>query len=79
MMCNTHRKTHVLYDIEEQILKCWDINSDLDLLANEYETHDDLTNKIQGIKNVYEMRFNKLWSLYEEAVKVNFENRDNNS
>lgn len=78
-MCNVSRKTHVLYDIEEQIIKCWDINSDLDLLSEEYNRDDELCNQIQGIKNVYDMRFQKLWNLYEEAVKVNFENRDNNS
>lgn len=78
-MCNVSRKTHVLYDIEEQIIKCWDINSDLDLLSEEYNRDDELCNQIKGIKNVYDMRFQKLWNLYEEAVKVNFENRDNNS
>lgn len=78
-MCNTHRKTHVMYDIEEQIVKCWDISSDLDLLAEVVNDGSDHTETVKGIKNVYEMRFQRLWNLYEEAVKVNFENRDNNS
>lgn len=74
-MCNTPSKTQVLYEMEEQITRCWDISSDLDLLSNEYETHDDLTNKLQGIKNVYEMRFQKLWNLYEKTIKLHFEER----
>jgi hypothetical protein len=75
-MCNIPRKTEVLYEMEEQIIRCWDISTDLDLLTNEYEDNDELSNKIQGIKNVYEMRFQKLWTLYEEAIKHHFAERN---
>jgi hypothetical protein len=64
-----------MYDIEEQILKCWEITEDLWLVAGEHEDDDDISNKVLGLKHVYEMRFNKLWKCYEEALKEMFEER----
>lgn len=63
------------FDVEQQILKCWEINEDLELLACEHEDDDEITNKVMGLKNVYEMRFNKLWECYEKATKEMWELR----
>jgi hypothetical protein len=57
-----------LQDMEQQLLRCWEITEDLWLVANEHEDNDDISNKVLGLKHVYEMRFNKLWDLYEETV-----------
>jgi hypothetical protein len=54
--------------MEQQLLRCWEITEDLWLVANEHEDNDDISNKVLGLKHVYEMRFNKLWDLYEETV-----------
>ena len=56
------------FDMEQQLLKCWDITQDLYLLAERYEHDDELSNFILGIKNVYELRHDKLWQLFEEVV-----------
>jgi hypothetical protein len=58
-----------MFGVEEQILKCWEISEDLQLLAEQHEHDDEICNKILGIKHVYELRFNKLWTNYEEAIK----------
>ena len=63
------------FEVEQQILKCWEINEDLELLACEHECDDEVTNKVMGLKHVYEMRFNKLWEYYEQAVKEMWELR----
>lgn len=74
-MTNNHERTYNLYDIEEQILKCWEIGEDLVLVAQEHEDNDEISNKVMGLKHVYDMRFNKLWWLYEQAIKLNFADR----
>ena len=61
-----------IQDLEQEFLRCWEISQDLDLLAEQYED-DDLSNKILGIKNVYDMRFNKAWDSYEDLVKEHHE------
>ena len=57
-----------IQNLEQEFLRCWEISDDLHLLAEQYENADDLSNKILGIKNVYDMRFNKAWDTYEDLV-----------
>lgn len=66
----------VMQDMEQQILKCWEIGEDLMQMAREHEDSDDVANKVLGLKHVYEMRFNRLWYLYEEFVKDFYAIRD---
>lgn len=61
-----------IQDLEQEVLRCWEVSQDLDLLAQEYEHHDGLCNKILGIKNVYEMRFSKAWNTYEKVVAEHY-------
>jgi len=49
-------------------LRCWEISQDLDLLAEQYENDDELSNKLLGLRNVYDMRFNKAWDTYGDLV-----------
>jgi hypothetical protein len=65
-----------LQDMEQQLLRCWEITEDLWLVANEHEDNDDISNKVLGLKHVYEMRFNKLWDLYEKTVTEYYAMRD---
>lgn len=58
----------VMQDMEQQMLKCWEVGEDLVQMAREHEDSDDIANKALGLKHVYEMRFNRLWYLYEEFV-----------
>jgi hypothetical protein len=58
-----------IQDLEQEVLRCWEVSQDLQLLAEEYEHDDDICNKVLGIKHVYEMRFNKAWNTYEKVVE----------
>lgn len=58
-----------MFEIEQAIMKCWEISNDLTLIAHEHEDSDEISNKVLGIKHVYEMRFNHLWECYEGALK----------
>jgi len=74
-----------IQDLEQEVMRCWDITEDLLLLANEHEEDGDLSMQILGIKEVYEMRFRKAWDIYEKVVaehhawkprEVNFDEDD---
>ena len=60
--------SNFIQDLEQEVLRCWEVTQDLDLLAQEYEHDDDICNKVLGIKHVYDMRFNKAWDTYEKVV-----------
>ena len=61
------------FDLEQQILKCWNVTDDikevseaiteLDLLSI-----DETTNALSGLAAMYELKFNKLWALYEGPI-----------
>lgn len=59
------------FDFEQQIQKCWLITDDLyDLSEAVIErdlSHDTITNALLGLREVGEIRFNKLWELFEDV------------
>lgn len=61
-----------IQDLEQEVMRCWEVSQDLDLLAEEYEHDDDLCNRVLGIKHVYEMRFSKAYNTYEKLVKEHY-------
>lgn len=51
------------FDFEQQILKCWNITDDLK------EANEELCSEhIGAIALLYEVKFNKLWELFEDVV-----------
>jgi hypothetical protein len=64
-----------IQDLEQEVLRCWEVTQDLDLLAQEYEHDDDICNRVLGIKHVYDMRFNKAWDTYEKLVGEHYASR----
>jgi hypothetical protein len=67
-----------IQDLEQEVLHCWQITQDLQLLAEEYEHDDELCNRVLGIKHVYEMRFNKAWNTYEKVVEEYYAQKKRN-
>ena len=59
------------FDFEQQIQKCWLITDDLyDLSEAVLERdlcHDTITNALLGLREINEIRFNKLWELFEDV------------
>ena len=69
-----------IFDLEQQIMNCWHVVDDVDLLAcNILDTEkwsnlpakeaDELFNILFGIKNVYEQRFQQLWDTFEVVCR----------
>lgn len=61
------------FDLEQNILKCWNVTEDIDLLyenvmENDDMSKDDIANTLLGMKQLYEMKFNKLWDNFEILV-----------
>lgn len=61
--------TNALFDVEQEILKCWNVVDDLKLLAKQVNNGSDFTTTIEGVAELYHYRFEKLWGLYELALK----------
>lgn len=63
-----------IQDLEQEVLLCWQVVEDLILFAKEYEGCDsDVYHKALGISHVYNMRFAKAWSTYEQVVAEHYE------
>ena len=68
------------FDFEQQIQKCWVITDDLadvaeGILENNLDK-DQIVNALTGIGQLYELKFNKLWELFESVhMKLVRENK----
>jgi hypothetical protein len=67
-----------IFDLEQEILQCWRVTDDIDLVTAWFVEDpkwegmdpaltDALMNKFFGIKELYELRFDKLFKTFEEA------------
>jgi len=62
------------FDLEQQILKCWNITEEIQLLneqvlENDELTKDQISNYLLGLHTIYEMKFDKLFTQFENMVK----------
>jgi hypothetical protein len=59
------------FDFEQQIQKCWLVTDDIYELAESVLEHDltsdQITNVLFGMKEMYELKFNKLWDMFESV------------
>ena len=61
-------------DLEQQIMKCWNITEEIQLLNelvlehDEY-TKDQISNYLLGLHTIYEAKFEKLFDQFGEMVK----------
>ena len=62
------------FDLEQQIMKCWNITEEIQLLNelvlehDEY-TKDQISNYLLGLHTIYEAKFEKLFDQFGEMVK----------
>lgn len=58
------------FDLEQQILSCWSITDDLEVLAKAVLEHDnfikdDMANVLIGLKIMYNLRFDEMFKTFE--------------
>lgn len=62
------------FDLEQQILKCWNITEEVQLLnekvlEDDSYTRDQISNYLLGLHTIYEAKFEKLFDQFGEMVK----------
>ena len=68
--------TH-LHDLEQQIMKCWNITEDLDTLFGYVVNEsigakidaDKVSNVLLGLKELYDLKFQELFDTYEAVIR----------
>ena len=56
------------FDLEQQIMSCWNIVDDLDFIIN--DNSDDTTmNIVLGMKSLYQKKFEKLFDTFEKCIR----------
>jgi len=57
------------FDLEQEIMDCWGVVDDLNIV---YETRgdkdDELANVLLGLKTLYQLKFERLFSTFENCV-----------
>ena len=56
------------FNLEQDIMNCWQIVDDLDAVAGSI-TDEDTKNLLLGVKKLYQIKFEKLFSTFEDVVK----------
>jgi hypothetical protein len=60
------------FDFEQQIQKCWMITDDIGEVSEAiFERNlsiDQIVNALTGLQQMYELKFNKLWDLFEDPI-----------
>ena len=67
-------KKYDRFDFEQQILKCWNVTDDLREVSEYFLDHHDsnftkdkVANTLIGYAEMYDIKFNKLWDLFEDV------------
>ena len=64
-----------IFDLEQQMLECWNVTKDIDLVTRYLVDHsdgytdDDVMNKYFAIKDLYELKFEQMWDTFEQVCK----------
>jgi hypothetical protein len=58
-----------IQDLEQELLRCWEVTLDLKLLAEIVNDGSNNTDTVNGLAEVYELRFNKAWDTFEKVVE----------
>ena len=60
------------FDLEQNIMKCWNVTEDIDLLyrsvMEKEMTTDDIANFLLGMKAMYDLKFDELFANFEKMV-----------
>lgn len=64
----------IQFDLEQDIMSCWNLTSDLDTLFEEVVegelTKDQISNVLLGLSQLYEIKFNKCFRTFETFLKT---------
>lgn len=72
------------FDMEQMIMNCWAVIDDIDLLMENVMDDDNLTkdniaNALLGMSELYRMKFEKMFRMFEASCKEDFEREKANT
>jgi hypothetical protein len=58
------------FDLEQEILDCWGITDDLDVIisSEQLELDDEILNILIGLKSLYQLKFQRTFETFEQLV-----------
>jgi hypothetical protein len=59
------------FDLEQNIMQCWNVTDDIQLYLDMYDNMDEdqRMNYLIGLKQMYHMKFERLWDGFESCVR----------
>lgn len=61
------------FDLEQQILDCWHVTDDIDVLysavCDTEMSRDDIANVLLGLKTLYALKFDRCFTTFEELLQ----------
>lgn len=72
----THIATKTRFDMEEDIMKLWEIGEDMKSLTQmyidgrEHMSTDELWSKLDAIRQIHDLRMNRLWDTYLQVLEL---------
>jgi hypothetical protein len=60
------------FDLEQNIMQCWNVCDDIQLFLDMYDNmnEDQRMNYLIGLKQMYQMKFERTWSNFETCVRT---------
>lgn len=59
------------FDLEQNIMQCWNVCDDIQLMLDQWDSlsEDDKQNYLIGLKQMYQMKFERTWNNFEAVVR----------
>lgn len=59
------------FDLEQNIMQCWNVCDDIQLMLDQWEKLDEdaKQNYLIGLKQMYQMKFERTWDNFESCVR----------
>jgi hypothetical protein len=59
------------FDLEQNIMQCWNVCEDIQLMLDSWDklNEDERLNYLIGLKQMYQMKFDRCWSTFETCVR----------
>lgn len=58
------------FDLEEEIMDCWGVVEDIDLIYHKHgEASDQLANVLLGLMTLYQLKFERLFNTFEDCIQ----------
>lgn len=61
------------FDLEEQMLNCWNVTKDINVLTEGVMekdlTKDQIANALMGLEQMYDLKFDNMWTTFTKLIE----------